>query len=215
MAQVRTRKSRIGGRLGAGSALVLVAFLLVAALVGAFALLLGTGTPSGVVIERAPSEETQSGDATPQHDSTMPARLVVHVDGAVAVPGVYELALDAPRVNDAVEAAGGLLPEADTAQMNLAAELADGQKVHVPYAGESLADEGDASAMGMTDSGLININSATATELQGLSGVGEATARAIVEDRESNGPFTSIEDLMRVSGIGEKKFQKLRGQICV
>ena len=64
-------------------------------------------------------------------------------------------------------------------------------------------------------SGLVNINSATASELQTLSGVGESTANAIVRDREQNGPFSSVDDLMRVSGIGEKKLAKIRGSICV
>ena len=136
----------------------------------------------------------------------------------MASPGVYELAGPDLRVNDAVEAAGGLLPEADTSQMNLAAGLADGQKVLVP----ARAEEGAAAAapgggaVSQTDAAsLVNINLATADQLQALSGVGEATARAIVEDREAHGPFSSVEDLMRVSGIGQKKFDKLKGQICV
>ena len=136
----------------------------------------------------------------------------------MASPGVYELAGPDLRVNDAVEAAGGLLPEADTSQMNLAAGLSDGQKVLVP----ARAEEGAAAAApgrgaaSQTDAGsLVNINVATADQLQALSGVGEATARAIVEDREAHGPFSSVEDLMRVSGIGQKKFDKLKGQICV
>ena len=120
--------------------------------------------------------------------------------------------------SDGGEAAGGLLPEADTSQMNLAAGLSDGQKVLVP----ARAEEGAAAAApgggaaSQTDAGsLVNINLATADQLQALSGVGEATARAIVEDREAHGPFSSVEDLMRVSGIGQKKFDKLKGQICV
>ena len=136
----------------------------------------------------------------------------------MASPGVYELAGPDLRVNDAVEAAGGLLPEADTSQMNLAAGLSDGQKVLVP----ARAEEGAAAAApgggvaSQTDAGsLVNINLATTDQLQALSGVGEATARAIVEDREAHGPFSSVEDLMRVSGIGQKKFDKLKGQICV
>ena len=136
----------------------------------------------------------------------------------MASPGVYELAGPDLRVNDAVEAAGGLLPEADTSQMNLAAGLADGQKVLVPARAEegaaAAAPGGDAASQ--TDAAsLVNINLATADQLQALSGVGEATARAIVEDREAHGPFSSVEDLMRVSGIGQKKFDKLKGQICV
>lgn len=154
-----------------------------------------------------------------------PERVTVHVDGAVACPGVYELAGEAPRVQDAVDAAGGLAAGADTSGVNLAARIADGTKVHIPAEGEAVAAAPDAASAGTlgsqgsavsgTSFGLVNINSATAEELQTLSGVGEATARAIVEDRERNGPFKTKEDLMRVSGIGEKKFAKLEGSICV
>ena len=184
--------------------------------------LLTLGRGSGVTIERSDGEEAagQEVDASEGSEAAETAApvLVVHVDGCVASPGVYELAGPDLRVNDAVEAAGGLLPEADTSQMNLAAGLSDGQKVLVP----ARAEEGAAAAApgggaaSQTDAGsLVNINLATADQLQALSGVGEATARAIVEDREAHGPFSSVEDLMRVSGIGQKKFDKLKGQICV
>ena len=184
--------------------------------------LLTLGRGSGVTIERSDGEEAagQEADASEGSEAaeTEAPVLVVHVDGCVASPGVYELAGPDLRVNDAVEAAGGLLPEADTSQMNLAAGLSDGQKVLVP----ARAEEGAAAAApgggaaSQTDAGsLVNINLATADQLQALSGVGEATARAIVEDREAHGPFSSVEDLMRVSGIGQKKFDKLKGQICV
>ena len=185
--------------------------------------LLTLGRGSGVTIERSDGGEAATGqeaDASEGREAaeTEASVLVVHVDGCVASPGVYELAGPDLRVNDAVEAAGGLLPEADTSQMNLAAGLSDGQKVLVP----ARAEEGAAAAApgggaaSQTDAGsLVNINLATADQLQALSGVGEATARAIVEDREAHGPFSSVEDLMRVSGIGQKKFDKLKGQICV
>ena len=185
--------------------------------------LLTLGRGSGVTIERSDGGEAAAGQEADASEGSEAAEteasvLVVHVDGCVASPGVYELVGPDLRVNDAVEAAGGLLPEADTSQMNLAAGLSDGQKVLVP----ARAEEGAAAAApgrgaaSQTDAGsLVNINVATADQLQALSGVGEATARAIVEDREAHGPFSSVEDLMRVSGIGQKKFDKLKGQICV
>ncbi len=184
--------------------------------------LLTLGRGSGVTIERSDGEEAagQEADASEGSEAaeTEAPVLVVHVDGCVASPGVYELAGPDLRVNDAVEAAGGLLPEADTSQMNLAAGLSDGQKVLVPARAEkgAAAAAPGGGAASQTDAGsLVNINLATADQLQALSGVGEATARAIVEDREAHGPFSSVEDLMRVSGIGQKKFDKLKGQICV
>lgn len=151
------------------------------------------------------------------------ARLTVHVDGAVASPGVYVVEGELPRVNDAIVAAGGLAEGADTTGLNLAAAVADGDKVHVPLEGEGQptgvpepAGSSQASAQGgTTSSGLVNINKASVEELDALPGVGQSTAQAIVDDRDANGAFASIEDLMRVSGIGEKKFEKLKGKICV
>ncbi len=149
-------------------------------------------------------------------------RIAVHVDGAVKTPGLYSLQAkdgDELRINDVVEAAGGLTADADVTTINLAAKVSDGEKVHIPKTGEAVVS-GDATAAtaGSANSsqlGLVNINTADETALQTLSGIGEATAKAIVEDRTKNGPFTSIEDLMRVSGIGEKKFEKIRSHICV
>ena len=135
----------------------------------------------------------------------------------VESPGVYELPGDA-RANDAVLAAGGLAQDADTASLNLAAPLTDGEKIHVPTVGESVGQGAGPSAEpsgGNDVDGPININTADVEELDELPGVGEATARAIVEEREANGPFSSPEDIMRVSGIGEKKFARLEAMICV
>lgn len=150
----------------------------------------------------------------------------MHVDGAVVSPGVYVLEEADARVNDAVTHAGGLTQEADTSAVNLAAPVEDGQKVHIPAFGEEPQEAqvpsgvGESSGTDATVStdvgtGLVNINVASAEELCALTGVGEATANAIIEERESNGPFSSPEDIMRVSGIGEKKYQKMRDQICV
>ena len=175
----------------------------------------------------ATGEAALSGEATPETDpSEQIPTLVVHVAGCVAAPGVYELE-EGSRVVDAVEAAGGLTAEADVTSVNLAEPLGDGCKVTIPSL--SLATEGEvsadaasvvsyASATGsMADgaAGLVNLNYANAAELCTLPGVGESTAAEIVRDREANGPFASIEDLMRVSGIGEKKFDRLKDMVCV
>ena len=161
----------------------------------------------------------------PNAEAQKPSHVVVHVDGAVANPGVYEITKDEPRVVDAVGQAGGLAGDADTSSLNLASPLQDGQKVHVPHEGEELATTSGESESAVPPSpdaraapaqpSLININSATAEELQALPGVGVATAAAIVEDRETHGAFTSPEDLMRVSGIGEKRFAKMKDMVCV
>lgn len=215
--------ARLGARPGAGVLVALVCVLVCAVVVGLFAL----GRPGGVVVERA----AETADAAPSVGDEAPApattvtvsRLTVHVDGAVASPGVYVVEGELPRVNDAIVAAGGLGEGADTSGLNLAAAVADGDKVHVPLESEEQpiapsepAGSSQASAQGgTTSSGLVNINRAGVEELDALPGVGQSTAQAIVDDRDANGAFASIEDLMRVSGIGEKKFEKLKGKICV
>ena len=147
---------------------------------------------------------------------------MIDVSGAVAKPGVYKLGADDARVTDAIEAAGGLSDDADRARINLAQKLNDGEKVYVPRIGEDLGIDSQLasklpaeSSLDTSHRGLVNINTADETTLQTLSGVGEATAKAIIKERETNGAFESPEDLMRVSGIGEKKFAKLKDDICV
>ncbi len=152
--------------------------------------------------------------------SAEPLRVVVHVSGAVAAPGVYELE-EGARVNDAVEAAGGLSEDADASTTNLARVLSDGEHVSIPTKAEaeaSAVSAGSASQQGSATAssvGLVNINTANAAALETLSGVGPATAQAIIADREKNGPFASVDDLMRVDGIGEKKFAKIKDAICI
>ena len=219
----------------------LVGHRAVAAVVGALVAAIAVATAtrimgtSGMEIARsdAPVEELCEAlpEGRPDREQTEemtpapagPSRVLVHVDGAVALPGVYVLEKADPRINDAVELAGGLTPEADTMQVNLAAPAEDGQKVHIPARGEEAIERGtqmDGPATCDTSSedassGLVNVNVASAEELCTLPGVGEATAAAIIEEREGHGPFASVDDLMRVSGIGEKKLAKMRERICV
>ncbi|OUN89206.1 ComEA family DNA-binding protein [[Collinsella] massiliensis] len=162
--------------------------------------------------DEAGEREAETGDAT------APERIVIDVGGAVARPGVVELESGA-RVVDAIEAAGGLADDADCSSLNQAQILQDGQKVYVPRAGEAVpaaTGSGTDASAGAGDVGaLVNINTASLEELDALPGVGPSTAQAIIDDREQNGPFVSIEDLMRVSGIGEKKYAKLEALICI
>ena len=168
-------------------------------------------------------DETQSADGEQDPDelsepsvSALPESITVDVTGAVTTPGVVELAADA-RVFDAIEASGGLTADADLSSVNRAAKLADGEKVHIPCVGEAPAApaEGGGAASGTSAAALVNINTASADELDELPGVGPSTAQAIIDEREQGGPFTSVEDIMRVSGIGEKKFEKLKDAICI
>jgi competence protein ComEA len=122
--------------------------------------------------------------------------LYVHIVGEVETPGMYQLPLGA-RLVDAVFAAGGLTDSADNSSVNLARELSDGEQVIV----FSINDQDD--TMGTTSGGLISINRASNKQLEELPGIGPALSARIIAWREANGGFKSIEDLLKVSGIGE------------
>lgn len=132
--------------------------------------------------------------------------ILVHVLGAVEDPGLYELAAGA-RVVDALAAAGGFSAEADRAGINLARVLVDAEQVVVPAVGAAGAPA--------VDDGLVNLNTADATELETLPRVGPALADRIIAWREANGGFRSVEDLLAVTGIGEKTFEGLRALVTV
>ena len=158
----------------------------------------------------------ESGPGAAQQTSTSPSpevTLIVDVAGAVREPGVYEF-FEGDRVIDAIERAGGSMPKADLSLLNLAAPLTDGTQILVPKAGPPGAVVPGGAAPGSTG-GLININSASATELESLSGIGEVLAATIVEYRDTNGPFASVEDLMDVSGIGPTTLDEIRDQVTV
>jgi len=155
-----------------------------------------------------------------------PTAVFVHVVGAVRRPGMYELSAGA-RVADAVAAAGGLVANAAQAGVNLARVVTDGEQISVPTADElarGVVTETNgsgtgASTPGATGSGatqgLVNINTADAAALDTLPGVGPSTAEKIVADRQANGPFSSADDLGRVTGIGPKKLEELKPRVCV
>lgn len=188
---------------------------------------------------KKPSQESRGGGES--GGSTGPSSIVVYVSGAVKTPGVYTLA-SGSRVDDAVRAAGGLSERAESAGTNLAAQLSDGEHVHVAAAGESAPfgalgpSSGSESAGGEKGSGAkssgkgagkkaasghkagaakVNVNTAGAEELQTLPGVGPATAKAIVAWREENGRFRSVDDLLDVSGIGKATLAKFRDRVSV
>jgi len=158
--------------------------------------------------------------APPATTSTVPDSVVVHVAGAVRRPGVYELP-GTTRVAAAIDAAGGSTPSAELDALNLAAPLADGQRVYVPERGEVDpaavvgSDGGAESGVGDVPAGPVDLNTATVAELEALPGIGPATAAAIVDDRERNGPFPSVDDLERVPGIGPAKLGALRDLVTV
>ncbi|MCY7784006.1 MULTISPECIES: helix-hairpin-helix domain-containing protein [unclassified Bacillus (in: firmicutes)] len=143
--------------------------------------------------------------------------IVIDIKGAVKHPGVYEMRTG-DRVSQAIEKAGGTSEQADDMQVNLAELLQDGTVVYIPKKGEeSAVSQGTGGAV-KSDGGkgsLVNINTATLEELQGISGVGPSKAEAIIAYREENGRFQTIEDITKVSGIGEKSFEKIKSSITV
>jgi competence protein ComEA len=192
----------------------MLAFGLVAGLFGAGLLFLAIGRPRGPAVQLSPPPT--------------PAPILVHVSGAVVNPGVYALPLDS-RVKDAVEAAGGLIPEAISASLNLAAHVKDGEQLIIPTLRPTLlpipltaqVDAGgtrfqEPLATGQPiQAGKININFANLEELDTLPGIGPVTAQKIIDYRQANGPFQTLEAIMDVSGIGPATFERIKDLITV
>lgn len=140
------------------------------------------------------------------------ADVVVHVAGAVAAPGVYRLPASS-RVVDAIAAAGGLAPTAATDALNLAEPVRDGARVYVPQTGEAVpvvAGVSGGAPQGTAPAGPIDVNTATAEQLDALPGVGPSTAAAIIAYRDAHGPFATVDDLGEVRGIGPSKLDAMR-----
>lgn len=201
-----------GGRLGRAAVGVLLAT------VGALALWWAV-TPPG---EAEPIEDSlpalDSGMAlgaqsTPPTQTPTPTLVVVHVAGAVRSPGLIQTTA-AARVADAIAAAGGAAPDAELDRINLAAPVADGQQIYVPVAGEALPPSASPAA-GTDPTGPVDINTATAQQLDSLPGVGPTTAANIVAHRDANGPFANVSALEDVPGIGPAKLAQLRDLVTV
>lgn len=148
--------------------------------------------------------------------------IVIHITGAVKKQGIVKLK-EGSRIVDAIEVAGGTVKDADLSKINLAYLVEDGQKIYVPNINDKnietnvTEDAGDGiikEAVGHKG-GKVDINKASQTELETLSGVGPSTALKIINYRNENGSFKKIEDIKNVPGIGEAKFESLKDSICV
>ncbi|HEM2743132.1 TPA: helix-hairpin-helix domain-containing protein [Streptococcus suis] len=165
------------------------------------------------------SNSSESVEETSTEVSEEPSQLVVDVKGAVAKPGLYTLAAGA-RVNDAVDAAGGLTSQADPKSINLAQKLSDEAVVYVASKDENISvvtSTTASSAMSQEEknTSLVNLNTATEADLQTISGIGAKRATDIIAYREANGGFKSVDDLNNVSGIGDKTMESIRPYVTV
>ncbi|CYU00652.1 ComEA family DNA-binding protein [Streptococcus suis] len=164
------------------------------------------------------SSSSELVEETNTEESEEASQLVVDVKGAVAKPGLYTLEADA-RVNDAVEAAGGLTSQADPKSINLAQKLSDEAVVYVASKDENISvvtSTTASSAMSPEGSdSKVNLNTATEADLQTISGIGAKRATDIIAYREANGGFKSVDDLNNVSGIGDKTMESIRPYVTV
>lgn len=183
-----------------------------------------TATEDGAAETREEKSDAASSDAAVNESGVV----VVDIGGQVVAPQVLELPARS-RISDAIEAAGGLTKKADLTSINRAQILTDGEKIYIPAKGEnpasysgtggssgvsSAGSSAGAGASSAAGTGRININTADSTQLQEITGVGPATAEKIIAYRQKT-PFKKIEDLMNVSGIGEKTFQKMKEQVTI
>ncbi|MFV9833187.1 helix-hairpin-helix domain-containing protein [Bacillus stercoris] len=188
-----------------------------AAVFTAIMIFLASGRNKEPVKQAVPTETVNTEVKQEAGKDESSEEIVIDIKGAVQHPGVYEMRTG-DRVSQAIEKAGGTNEKADEVQVNLAEILQDGTVVYIPEKGEETA--GQQGAGGAVQSGggkgeLVNINTATLEELQGISGVGPSKAEAIIAYREENGRFQTIEDITKVSGIGEKSFEKIKSSISV
>lgn len=177
-------------------------------LVGVFSMILSENNSQGVIFEEAASDTAGSNN------------IVVDVAGAVEKPGVYELSRDA-RLQEALIAAGGLSQDADreyiSKNINLAAKISDGAKIYIPSNNESIkSGEGIKSIKGSGEvagvvSGLININTASQSELESLPGIGPVTAGKIISGR----PYSSVDELLTKKLVGQKVFGEIKDKLSV
>ncbi len=222
--EVDSLRSKLGFSRINPVALIGIAFIAIALVVVACLSAWGLFSSPGVVVDRSDSSagQAQEGEAAEQ---AAPQLIYVHVVGAVQAPGMVQLQAGA-RVSDAVDAAGGFASDADQLSVNLARQVTDGEQIVVgstqasasgSASGESASgSSGSAADTGGTAStGKVNINTATVEQLTTLKGVGESTAQKIINYRQQNGSFKTIEDIKNVSGIGDKKYAAIKDSITV
>jgi competence protein ComEA len=223
----RSLLARVAGDRRRPAAVVAAALLVLGAGAAGYAVLRTPAAPAtelGLPFAGAATGGSGPAPTAASTSSTEPVELVVHAAGAVAVPGVHRVPAGS-RVADLLAVAGGPAADADLDRVNLAAALADGERVWFPRVGEAAPPtvlggvaEGDGAGTG-TGTGApavpLDLNRATAAELDALPGIGPTIAAAIVEHRDRHGPFASVEALLDVPGIGDAKLAQLRDLVTV
>lgn len=216
---VDSLKAKVG--IGSTSPLVLfgLSAVIIAVVLSIGFMAWGSFTSSGIVVEHS-----EKSPQSQEYESSSSQLIYVHIAGEVSNPGMYELKHDA-RVSDAIDTAGGLTENADQLSINLARQVTDGEQIVVQTYIE--AEPGNSKSTDASDSGLpsssntevlsskVNINTASASELITLDGIGESTAAKIIAYRQANGSFASIEEIKKVSGIGDRKYEAIKDRITV
>ncbi len=176
-----------------------IAYLIVGVLLGTGVIFLVTRPPRGMPVTLLPAPT--------------PAPITIYVSGSVKQAGIYSLP-NGSRVNDAILAAGGFSQQANQQAINLAKVLSDGEQINVP-AKEATGIVDSLPGLPATSGGLVNLNTATLVQLDGLPEIGPITAQKIIDFRDLHGPFGKIEDLLEVDGIGQATFEKIKDLVTV
>lgn len=167
-------------------------------------------------------------DSVNKEEKIEDTNIIVHITGEIINDGIIEIE-EGSRIADVIEEAGGITEEADLSKVNLAYQVSDGQKIYIPNVNEKEDESQTSSEEYITNeagnniiiegkevsSEKVNINTAMQTELETLNGIGPSTALKIINYRNENGKFETIEDIKNVPGIGEQKFENIKEDICV
>ena len=198
---------------------VQVLMIVIAAVVGGYWMLNKNNNDALISNTNAVLTSSETGGSLTS-TTTMKGTVAIDIKGAVKMPGVYELKAD-DRVNEALKAAGGPLPNADLCQVNLAKQLTDQQMIYIPLQGEtpviSSATEPSAAnnEHGSDDSAKVNINTATKEQLCQITGIGDKKADLILQYRQEHGQFKSVDELKEINGFGEKTVAKLKDHLSI
>ncbi len=189
--------------------------------IGMFAIMIATITYYFFTNEQKEYETINESDIVYQENYEGEKDIIVHITGSIAEEGIVKLK-EGDRIADAIEKAGGVTADANIKNVNLAYKLKDGQKIYIPSNIDDSENIAIVSSKGegvISDNGKkgdkVNINEATQTELETLPGIGPSMAAKILEYREKNGEFNSIEDIKNVTGIGNSKYETIKDNICV